>query len=234
MAINLPNYERQTEILNNTNEILDEMSRVGSKPRRQVFKTNGTWTAPAGVTKVFITGGGAGGGGAVVVSAGNGVVGNSGGITSFGTLLTLTGGGGGNFGAISAVTGGERGGEGGEPGNILSIFSGSNISYGAGDGGDSGRYKGGKAKILPSNNTEVFNQLNGDVCSGGAAAIVASSTNNFATGGGGGMFVENLELTVIPGNSYSITIGVGGGGGTSGSNSGGKGGNGILILEWWE
>lgn len=55
-------------------------------------------------------------------------------------------------------------------------------------------------------------------------------TNNVSSGGGGGGgAVVNYAYTVVPGNSYSVTVGAGGAGGASGgSNTGTNGGDSVF------
>ncbi|KPN89452.1 hypothetical protein [Lysinibacillus sp. ZYM-1] len=75
--------------------------------KTKVFTTNGTFVVPAGVTEVYLTGGGAGGGGGGYSNVGGTATyhtGATGGATSFGTLLTLPGGAGGATGNAS-ITG---------------------------------------------------------------------------------------------------------------------------------
>lgn len=80
---------------------------------QQVFTSSGTWTRPAGVTRVFVSMSGGGGGGSV---AGVGAGGN-GGDTSFGTIIA-TGGAYGPFVAASSAGGlGSSGGVGPQAGS---------------------------------------------------------------------------------------------------------------------
>lgn len=234
MAINLPNYERQTTILQKVEAIETALPTLGKKPKRQVFTSSGTWTVPASVTEVFVTGGGAGGGGGSVSTAAQPLNGSSGGITSFGTLLSLAGGGGGYASTTaSSVQGSAPGGPGGEgslPPNTA-VLAGDFT-----DGGRSGFYFGGRAARMRTASDPSPLSKNGGYCSGGGA-VVYTGNNHFASGGGGGDFVHNYPINVTPGVSHTITIGVGGQGGkssTAANTDAGNGGNGILIIEWWE
>lgn len=223
MAINLPNYERQTTILNNTQEILYGLSGAGKVPRKQVFTENGTWTAPSGVTRVFVTGGGGGGAGSLYNGTTN--TAQSGGITSFGTLLSLSGGGGGSSNSnILQAYGGKAGGPGGQNGGLVHYSGGSNLLIGV--GGNAGPFFGGYGSV----NSSVTADKNGGYCSGGGASALSGA----AGCGGSGDFVTDYPLQVTPGTSYAITIGQGGIATVSGNASAGNGGNGILIVEWWE
>lgn len=215
MAINIANYDRQTTILENTVEILDKVGK-GKVKKRQTFTTSGDWVCPQGVTQVLLTGGGAGGGGAVA-GVGN-ASGTAGGVTSFGSLITLSGGGGGTDG-VNAV-GGLPGGPGGQSGAISSSTS---SNFYLGDGGSGGMFKGGKSRIGTASN--LF--MNGGYCSGGGSLV----NNGVAGCGGSGDFVEGKPVDVTPGNTYKVSIGTGGNGG---QGYGGRGGNGILIIDWEE
>jgi hypothetical protein len=71
----------------------------------------------------------------------------------------------------------------------------------------------------PAGITTVFCRL----WAGGAGGGGSSSTTAASGGGGGGGYADNI-LTVVPGTSYTITIGAGGAGGT-GSSGGTNGGS---------
>lgn len=189
---------------------------TGKVLKSKTYTSNGTFTVPAGVTEVYITGGGAGGGGA---GGGGTAQGGAGGITSFGTLLSLPGGQGGYAGnnGIGALSGGPGGSHGGTP-----------IGSMRPDGGNAGWYSGGYGSVYAVN-ASTFGG-NGAYCSGGGGCN--------GSGGGAGDFVINKEIIVTPSTTYPITIGLGGVGGSFANSgyttTGGKGGNGLLIIEWWE
>lgn len=196
---------------------------TGKVLKSKTYTTNGTFTVPAGVTEVYITGGGAGGGGGGAGNAG-GNSGGAGGVSSFGNLLTLNGGSGG----YALVGGGNTlstpsGGPGGSWG--ANAWNSSHPPHGGNGGWFSGGYgTGGGASTH-------IRAGDGAYCSGGGAAG--------ANGGGAGDFVIKKEVTVTPNTSHIISVGIGGKGGvgnnTGGAqNTGGNGGNGLLIIEWWE
>jgi len=172
------------------------------------YTSNGTWTAPAGVTTIWLSGTGGGGGGgtpssgaagggggaecdvaveltvvpgtayAVTIGSG-GAAANAGSATIFGALRTLAGG-----AAGSAVwTGGAAGGAGGSAGG-----------NGAGQSSVD-NYRGGE----------------------GGGTI-------WGAGGHGGEFPTQ---TGTVGSGYGS-----GGGGGAGSSAGGAGSNGFLLIEW--
>ena len=173
------------------------------------YTSNGTWTAPAGVTTIWLSGTGGGGGGgtpggaagagggggaecdvavgltvvpgtAYAVTIGSGgAAANAGSATIFGALRTLAGGAAGNDGG----TGGAAGGAGGSAGG-----------NGAGQPGVD-NYRGGE----------------------GGGTI-------WGAGGHGG---EVPTTTGTVGSGY----GSGGGGGAI-SSAGGAGSNGFLLIEW--
>ncbi|MER2039728.1 MAG: hypothetical protein ABS944_16395 [Solibacillus sp.] len=224
---NFPTYEKQELIKTGVDAIKSavDAGTIGKTPRRQVFTANGTWTAPAGVTKIFVTGGGAGGGGGYV---GNESVAGTGGITSFGSLFSLTGGGGGT-GSSNILNGqaGVAGGSGGQSGGYL-VHNATTGLQTLGNGGSVALFKGGSSST--DGTISRKNYKNGGYCCGGGAA----GLNGGAGAGGSGDFVVNYPLTVSPGTSYPIVIGLGGAGVSASTSSAGDGGNGILIVEWWE
>ena len=188
----------------------------------QTFKSDGTFTAPDGVTKILVTACGAGGGGSngnggqggnriikkaysvtpktgirITIGIG-GKSGNDGGATVIGNLVTLEGGGSKQFKKHNGALGGTRLGEIG--------------GYGE-DGQDSPVSYGGKGGYnRPTVGDDVYRGGRG----GGAG---------FGRGGDGG----DGDYNGYSGKDGGIGGG-GGGGGRGASN--GSGGNGIVIIEW--
>lgn len=203
-----------TAIKSDTTKLLNQVNAgVGKVMRTQTFRTPGTftWTRPAGVTRVLITASGAGGGGSVIQA---GVYnGNAGGVTSFGTMLSLSG------GAGASISGGSGAGAGGSgyPGNA------SDSSSGAGGSG----YGHGSAR-----NDSNLNGYKGGVGAGGAGA----NAGNYGGGGGAGDYVIDYEVTVS--SNVSVVVGKGGAGanfiGSDRTIKAGDGGDGILIVKWFE
>lgn len=184
-----------------------------------VFATSGTFTVPAGITKVYVEawGGGGGGGGS---SSGELYNGTSGGTTSFGSLLSATGGGGGGKG-ISGTGG--AGGAGGQ-GNSLGL------NGGAGGTGTCGYYDG-EAGIssLSVGGASGTSYLMG----AGEGAGGAGGGNDYgcAGGGGGGGGFARAFLAVTPGQQIAVSIGAGGlKAGGAGTQTSGKAGK--LIVFW--
>jgi len=176
---------------NGTNWYSTALASVSSTiPSIQVFTSSGTFTVPAGVTKVrvYVTGGG--GGGSYVAGCAN-YSGGTGGTSSFGPYASATGGGGGSAGNSPATGGTGSGGDlnmqggyglpnngstGGAPGG--SFFG---LSYGR--GGTTGNFNegygagGGTAmKIIsgltPGNTVTVTVGAVGSGGSGATAGIV--------------------------------------------------------------
>lgn len=219
---NFPSYEQQEAIKTSIANINTQIANKNASKilKSKTYTSNGTFTVPVGVVEVYVTGCGGGGGGDSYTSTTTGGTpwpAASGGITSFGALLSLSGGGAGI--RLSGGTGAGNGGGGGRSvDNVQSAatvgtggagFSGGNAGYGAkgatGDGGGGGSY----------NNV----------------------TSLSCGGGGAGEYVRDYAVSVSPGSTHQITIGRGGIGGYTGSSNsvpGGKGGDGILTVKWWE
>ena len=191
-------------------------------PTIQAFTSSGTFTVPAGVTKVKVTvvGGGAGGrtannstaqggggsggaaikvitgltpGGTVTVTVGTGGAANTDGVTS-------------SFGAYCSATGG-----------FSPAFA------GPGGGGAGGTATGGD-----------INFTGGAGCGGNGV----SGTVNGTSGNGGSSIFGGAGLGVVGTNAVNTAgagapgTGAGGAGGVGGPGTGGAGGSGIVIVEY--
>ncbi|WP_431811564.1 hypothetical protein [Lysinibacillus sp. FW12] len=216
---------------NISNQIANK--NAGKVKRSVTFLASGRFAVPAGVTEVYITGGGAGGGGACGLRDSQGGAGGAGGVTSFGTALTLAGGGGAQPGDIVRQFPGVAGGQGGQSGGITQSED-QAIGIG-GFGGNSGPFFGGigrqySAPLVPYESPNCH----GGYCSGGGGTVITY----YAPGGGGGDFVYQRPIAVTPLSWVDVTIGIGGAAGSTIYNGfpiyAGRGGNGILIVEWWE
>lgn len=196
---------------------LNRIIKLQLKDGEEIFRSNGTFTVPEGITQITVIACGGGGGGAYApVSAGSGGGGAScikntytvtpgqsivitigkggesdkdGTATVVGSLVTCPGGGGGKTGA-EAEAGGTSGGAGGG--------------------------KGGGAKS-PSTYEEGQPGLYGK----GGTAVVGS-------GGGGGSYGDGGNAS----NEKGQDGGYGAGGGSGRKISGGKGGDGLVIIRW--
>lgn len=227
--INLPTKNTQDQIKQGVDSIITTLPTIDKTLRSRVFTSSGTFTVPAGVTQVYLTGGGGGGGGGG--SHTNDSDGGAGGITSFGSLKSISGGSGGKNG-VNSGTGGARGGMGGVPGQSGTKFlAGSLEPYGTGgDGGASGWYQAGTGGSGPDFNR---NATPGAYCCGGGGATTGNpSSIPLAGGGGGGAdFIVDFPVSVTPGQVINVTIGASG---TAGSSRAANGGSGLLIVKWWE
>lgn len=197
---------------------------TGSNTGKQVFTSSGNFTAPAGVTKVYITGCGGGGGGGGVgggTSYGIGGGGESGhALINYpytvipGNIYAVTIGSGGAAG--TAQGGNNPGSSGGSGGN--SSFDSLIMAGGVGGtGGAAGGSAGGwSPKVMGFS-------VAGDGVS--SSQTFYSGTSAPAYGGGGGMFGTG-------GAAQSAGTGYGAGGGGTASSNGGAGTSGIVIVEW--
>ena len=244
--INLPTSTKQDQIKTTVDAIKLDTTQIKLKVnepipsskvlKSKVFETDGTFRVPAGVTEVYVTGcggGGGGGGGALL-----GADGKAGGVTSFGSLFSLSGGSGGPIISVTTdmtpLKAGPRGsapgsgdgsgasslGSGGAPASMVNSSSGTDQNY-CGSGG------GGASYVFDYPVTVTPNALiTVTIGLGGAGGSITKAGNNINTGMKGG-----------PG-SY----GGGGGGGASSAlasnvgitGPGGNGGEGLLIVKWWD
>ncbi|MEI6607825.1 MAG: glycine-rich domain-containing protein, partial [Verrucomicrobiota bacterium] len=200
-------------------------------PLISTFTTNGTWTAPAGVTAVqllVVAGGGAGGrGGAAGGGGAGGLIyygsetpasANSYSVTP-GTTYTVTVGAGGayggynnggnsSFGAVVA-TGGGAGGNNWSFGTLAGATGGS--GGGGGIGGWSSQLGGAASPAgqgYAGGASSVVNAQIGSAGGGGGGAGAVGSNSSFETGGNGG---AGLAYSI---SGSSVTY-AGGGGGTT-------------------
>jgi hypothetical protein len=172
-----------------------------------LITSTSTWTCPANLTQIYVTliGGGGGGGGLVLY-------GNAGNSTSaFGQ--TSRGGAAGANGSAGGV-GGSLVGSAGANGNLA---SGGFIGLGGG---------GGTTWIASAGGTDRTDGISG----GGGNGAYANVGSNTCGGGGGasGELIFKRLVTVIPGTTYTVTIG-NGGAAVSGS---GSGGDGAVLIEY--
>ena len=198
----------------------------------QAFTSNGTFTIPAGVTKLKMTITGGGGGGSAGASGGcysyMGGAGASGataikflsGVTAGNTLSVTVGGGGSATGNSTAGTGGTS-----------SVASGTQtittVSASGGAGGPNGQGGGG---VFASPGTAS----NGDINITGNPPPTLSNLDNCAYGGAASFWGGAGKSANTQTNS-GRTAGTLGGGGAPGYGSGAvgsSGGAGIVIFEW--
>jgi len=193
----------------------------------QIFTASGTFTAPADITKIYITMCGAGGGGGYSTLADWGSSGGGAGgciihypyVVSPGNSYAVTIGAGGSGGTASVQTGGSGGST---SFDTISLpgGSGGQSSHnpgGAGGGGlDGGEYLGIATSIKGGNGGT---SISGHGGAGGSTPLGR---------GAPGRAISNPQ----PGVNASANTGGGGGGATGYGNKGGNGGSGICIIEW--
>jgi len=182
------------------------------------YTSNGTWTAPAGVTTAWLSGCGPGGGGAGGNSATVGGGGGGGGQSVIAEAVTVVPGtsytvtiGTGGAGSVSAAANGSAG-------SGATVFGSTLLSLAAGAGGTVG---GGGGAAGGAGGSQQ----------GGAAGV---SSTDFPVGGTGGssMFgAGGAGGTSIAAPRTGSGYGSGGGGGVQ-SALGAAGSNGFLLVEW--
>jgi hypothetical protein len=223
VAGDLPSGGAARLVYNGTNWLLMNVPSIGTRGFRNMlsYAAGGTFTAPAGVTQVYVrmVGGGGGGGGSTSTSSAGGGGGGGGfaegfvtvvpgtGYTivcgAFGTASTGTGGNGGtsSFGSVLSATGGQGGGG----------ASGSS----AGNAGSGG---GGAGSAL------LCSQTGGQGNSGCSTGAVWSGRGGSAGWGGG----EGSGGNGTGGNAQAY----GGGGGGTVNGTSGTGAQGAVNVYW--
>ena len=198
-AIRYNNTSNSLEYCNGTSwGALGGGTAAGGPSAIRTFISSGTWTRPAGVTKVvvYVTGGGGGGGG------GNypGSVGATGGTSSFGTYASATGGVGGD---LSGGGGSGGSGSGGDLNLTGQTGEGATTVYSNQDGYTDIPGIGGVSFWGGAYGTGGHGSSSGYYYDGGG-------------GGGGGTAIKVLDVSSI--SSVPVTVGTGSGGGaTSGA-----------------
>jgi len=186
----------------------------------QLFTSSGTFTVPAGVTKIeaHLVGGGGGGGARFNV----GIAGTASSITGFDIIANGGQGNGNNVGGVGGTTSGAL--------RLLSINgnnTGCNVTNQSGwqwftvnPADNRGWYQYGGEGHRP---------LGFQSYGGGGIGTPGNPGGNTGWAGAGGGYAMGI-LTVTPGQTLTINVGTGGAsGGTSGS---GPGQNGVVILKW--
>lgn len=200
----------------------------------QTFTEDGTFTVPAGVTKILVTAFGAGGGGGRYdASGGQGgdrVIKKVYSVVS-GTVIPITIGKG---GAGAKASDGAKGNDGGATviGNLITLEG--------GGGGTSKSHRGSPG------GSAAMNGMDSPMANGGLKGSDAyySDDDTYEGGGGGGAgFGRGGNGGYAATGEYAgdgLAGGIGAGGGAGGRSAdggkyhgdGGKGGDGIVIIEW--
>lgn len=201
----------------------------------QTFTEDGTFTVPAGVTKIWVTaaaGGQAGGNSSKSNSTGGD--GGAGGDCilkkAFSVapeqviLITI-----GKGGTSNLQVGGST-----VVGNLITLAGGDDSRISTTGGG-----RGGNGGLKYSNSSNGINAENGQSGLLGIGGTVVYTYEKYRSGGGGGGSIGDGGLPGgtkdnVNGNGHDGKNGGGGGGGSGiGYNYvGGRGGNGIVIIEW--
>lgn len=210
------------------------------QPTMQVLAGAGTYTTPAGVTRIRVhqVAAGGGGGGSCATASNNGGTGGTGGNTTFGgTLLVANGatGGGGTInsnagaGGSTSNTAGPQmlasiSGSGGQPGSNSVTAS---LNLAGGNGGPSpfgGEGRGGQG----GGNAGFAAQPNSGSGGGGSGCGGAGCAGG---GGGSGGYID--AVIVVPAATYAYAVGAGGTAGAAGTGGfvGGAGADGQITVE---
>ena len=192
------------------------------------FSSNGTWVAPAGVTRAKARGWAGGAGGGAANGAGSAAAGGGGGGYFEGVYTVVPG----TSYAITVGAGGAGGtGSGnGSPGGATSFASFASANGGTGGAGASGAVQNSTVAGGTATGGTVLN-ITGN--GGGGAFALGSSV--FAQGVGGGTFATTNTVLGVSNAALQGNGGTFPGGGANGGTVGGGGGTGaggLLILEY--
>jgi hypothetical protein len=219
-------------------------SSIGSG--NQSFLASGTWTAPAGVRVVFVTGTGGGGGGGGSQSSSSEGGGGGGGASCYNSPVKVTPGTVYNVTVGAKGTGGAYNGNGTAGGNSAFVGDVATITLGGGGGGQKGRTAGSggvatvTAAAVPGTATFYTPGANGifpnTAANGGAGGAGASGES----GAGGSTYfgigaagrTTGFPISGISAAAYSGAGGSGSGGTTNAGQVGGNGGEGFIYLSW--
>lgn len=220
----VPTARLGTGTANNTSYLRgDQTWQVINMTNNQVFYANGTFTAPSGISTIYLSGCAGGGGSAgsnFGVTAATGGGGSGAGVSKFPYNVTA-----GNNYTVTVGTGGSAGSSGGGAGG-----SGTNttfnstfiLRFGAGSTVAAGGLGGSIASAATAGGIGVS-----------ASGIAASGSNGGA--GGSSLFGNGGEGSASTGSAPTYGYCGGGGGagsGDSASHGGAAGKDGILIIEW--
>lgn len=223
-------YRTDLDILyirNSTNTAWPAVSAVTNVQR---FTSSGTFTAPTGITKVYISMCGGGGGGANNKGGGGGggayIIGFPFTVVP-GNNYTVTIGAGGAGGADVGNTDGTIGGT--TSFDSISVLGGSGGTANAGNGG-----AGGVGSINASASVSTFGQTAGSYKFTGGNGAKGQATDSGGAGGGTPFGLGAAGIDSAAGNAGPANTGGGGGGAgnTTGARPGGTGGSGFVIVAY--
>lgn len=171
------------------------------------YTTPGTflWTVPKGVNKVFVSACGGGGAGGA-----DGLIGSNGGITSFGSYLSLSGGGAGGNTQPDL--------QGAAPGTRT--YNEDSKAFGEGGSTLLGIGGGGLATRKPIG------------YGAGGSGVVSSGPVRPSYGGSGGETYLDKEISVQENEQITLTIGSGGKRHSNNPTVASDGGNGVIIIKY--
>ncbi len=198
---------------------------------------SGTYTVPAGVTKVQIEAWGGGGGSGSFTGGTSGGTGGASTVNHVGLAPAVNLSAGGGVGSAAATNntptvGGAGGAASGGTVNTSGSTGGTgSIPSSEAHGGDGGASpNGGATQPGVTVNGTSANGVAGNPPGGGAAGGAkgdGGSPNRRSVGGGGGGGYTRITLDVSPGDQYNYSVGAGG---TAGTGSGAAGANGRVIF----
>lgn len=195
---------------------------LGKQASRTVLTSgSGTYTPPAGCTRINVRLVGGGGGGSATITNN----GTTGGDTTFGGMT-----GSGGVGGVVATNGGAGG-----------AAAGGDINIAGGDG--TGATQATSATVAPNGGPGGASAFGGNGgggttgadglagatnSGGGGGGAGGDATTNGGAGGGSGGYVEKLIPHPVP---TAYAVGASGAGGAAGNHAGGAGGSGIIIID---
>lgn len=218
-------YDGTSMVMQNPVANAPTTAPTAQQVRSQIFTVSGTWTQPAGVTKVKVTvvGGGGGGGGTDANASQTGGGGGSGSVaiatlTVAGNVtVTVGAAGGGGVGNNNGTTGGS---------SIFSTVTSIGGSGGSGHGGGSGSGAGGAGGTASGGDINLSGE------NGFSGSVSYKAGGDTPLGFGVGAFPAAGAGSA---GSTGTNYGSGGGGGIANGSSninGGAGTQGLVIVEW--
>jgi len=206
----------------------------GGFSNMQVFTASGTFTVPAGITKVKVTVVGGGGGGGAGYNGANS--GSAGVTSSFSAYASATGGAGGLGNASGSGTPGNGGLGGLGASGTLNLSGNTGVSGTPGASSSSSNGGAGGGSVFGGAGKGATGNLGGSAGTqygggGGGGGAAASSTASGGGGGGSGGCAISIVTGLTPAGTVAVTVGTGGAG-AGGGNAGGAGFAGVVVVEY--
>ena len=195
----------------------------------QVFTSSGNFTAPVGITKVYLTMTGGGGGGGGVNGGVKGGGGGGAGQTLINYQYTVISG---NVYVVTVGAGGAGGANNADGSDgTASIFD-STVTADFGDKGLSGG-NGGTGGVGGGGTLNGTGATAGNFgIQGGNGGVGTTSGTPSGGGGGGSSYGSGVTGTTGNGGNATVNTGAGGAGGGGASGAGGNGATGIVIVMY--